>query len=175
MSHNDIEGKMFHVTCSRFFHVTILSVVTELGLNVWATDTEVKVVVVPAILGITSSVVVEQLWFIRTSLEVLTTGVVVTEVLFARFITDLMVTTVASLAVVRRHLLAGLHTGVWVSRGGGDAGIVVAVLTLLANPGVPWLYYSQVVATTDTALRPHLGQVSPVTLQSWTSPLYYLL
>ena len=96
---------MFNVTCCRFFHVTILSVVAELGLVVRATDTELQVVVVPAILAITSGVVVQQLGFIRTFLKLLTTRVVVTEVLPGGFITDLMVT-VASLAIVCWHLLA---------------------------------------------------------------------
>ena len=89
----------------------------------------------------------------------------VTEVLVGRFITDLMVT-VARPAVVGRHLLAGLHTGVGVSQGGGDAGVVIAVLAFPTHPGVPGPSNGKVVPTTDTALRPHLSQVSPVTLQS---------
>ena len=89
----------------------------------------------------------------------------VTEVLFGRFIADLMVTE-AGLAVVGRHLVAGIHTEVGVSQFGGDAGVVIAVLILLAHPGVSWLRDCQVVATTDTGLWPHFGQVRPVTLQS---------
>ena len=48
---------MFNVTCSSFFNVTILTVVTQLG----STGAELQVVSVFAILAITSSVVVQEL------------------------------------------------------------------------------------------------------------------
>ena len=74
--------------------------------------------------------------------------------------------TEAGLAVVCWDLLAGLHTGVGVSQLGVDAGVLIAVLTLLTDPGGPGLWDGQVVATTDTALRSYLGHVCLVTLQS---------
>ena len=74
--------------------------------------------------------------------------------------------TEAGLAVVCWDLLAGLHTGVGVSQLGVDAGVLIAVLTLLTDPGGPGLWDGQVVATADTVLRPYFGQGFPVTLQS---------
>ena len=89
----------------------------------------------------------------------------VAEVKFCWFIADFLVTE-AGLAVVCRHLLAGLHTGVRLSQVEGDGGVLIAVLTLRADPGSVGLHYGQLVATTDTALRPRHHQVSPVTFQS---------
>ena len=103
---------MFYVTFSSFFNVTILAGVTEVG----STATELQVVIIFAVLSIASGVVVQQRGFMRTYLKVLTGGVVVTEVEFGWLIADLMVTE-ARLAVVCRHLLARLHTGVRVSGG----------------------------------------------------------
>ena len=55
MSHNDI----IKLTCSSFFHSTILTVVTELGLLVFSTDTELQVECVLAVRAVAPSVVVE--------------------------------------------------------------------------------------------------------------------
>ena len=152
---------MFYVTFSSFFNVTILAGVTEVG----STATELQVVIIFAVLSIASGVVVQQLGFMRTYLKVLTGGVLVTEVEFVWLIADLMMTE-ARLAVVCRHLLAWLHTEVRVSGGGGDVGVVIAVLTLLTHPGVSWVCDGEVVTSTDTPCRPHHCQVPPVTVQT---------
>ena len=77
-----------------------------------------------------------------------------------------MMVTEAGLAVVCRHLLTSLHTGVRVSEGGTDAGVSIAELALRAHPGVFRLHYGELLTSTDTALRPHNGQVLRVTSQS---------
>ena len=77
-----------------------------------------------------------------------------------------MMVTEACLAVVCRHLLTGLHTGVRVSEDGTDVGVSIAELTLRAHPGVFRLHYGELVTSTDTAFRPHYGQVLRVTTQS---------
>ena len=64
--------------------------------------------------------------------------------------------TEARLAVVDRHLLAGIHTGVGVSEGEVDVGVLVAVLALSAEPrGLPRLHDSLMVSTTDASLWSH--------------------